>query len=86
MKKFITLVAMIALATGGFALARTPAKDCGGKTCNKKTVVKEAAACCTTDGSCKKEASSCTKKAGACSKKAATKKAGCTGGTCPLSK
>lgn len=76
MKKLITLVAIIALSTSGFAMSQAPASDGGAQ---KECAMKEAPSCCTTDGSCKTE--------GACGmKKNAEKAAGCAGGTCPLPK
>ena len=84
MKKFITFVALVTLATGGLADDHAAAKKgcCG--TCKKDAAV-EQAKCCTKDGSCKKEAGACAKKAGACAKEAA-EKAACSGGACAKTK
>lgn len=96
MKKIMTLIAAVALASTVFGMAKAPADDkaCGAeKTC----AVKDAASCCTTDGSCKtacaKEAKSCSKDAEACAKdaeacatKAVAEKTECAGGVCPLTK
>lgn len=84
MKKIITLVAMVVLATGDFALADAQGKKSCCGTCKKDAAV-EQAKCCTKDGSCKKEAGTCAKKAGTCAKGAA-EKAACSGGACSKTK
>lgn len=87
MKKIITLIATVALASVVFGMAKAPDGDkaCGAeKTC----AVKEVTSCCTKDGSCKTDAASAcaTKDATACTKEATEKAADCAGGTCPLTK
>ena len=91
MKKFITLVVAVALASVVFGMSKAPSGTCGA---DKACAVKEAAACCTTDGSCKtdagtcaaKKAEACADKTETCAKDAAKKAAECAGGTCPLTK
>jgi hypothetical protein len=86
MKKFIIALSVATLTVSAFAMSKTPADDsaCGA---DKACAVKEAAACCTTDGSCKTEkAVTCAKKAEADAKKAVEEKAECVGGVCPLKK
>ena len=89
MKKIITLIATVALASVVFGMAKAPAdnKACGAE---KACAIKESASCCTKDGSCKTEAAGCAKtaakEAAECAKAEAEKAAECARGTCPLPK
>ncbi|MGE4488584.1 MAG: hypothetical protein AB7E95_03450 [Kiritimatiellales bacterium] len=80
MKRLMITGFMAVLAASAFSMSKAPtdAQTCGS---DKACAVKDASSCCTADGACKDKADK------ACSmKKAAEEKAGCSGGTCPLSK
>lgn len=76
MKKLLISLSVAVLSVSAFSMSKAPA-DAGS--CDaSKTCVKDAA-CCTTDGSCKKDETKADIKA-------AEEKTGCTGGVCPLKK
>lgn len=68
MKKFIVLSAVTVMALSVFAMSKTPSEDSACDSAKKACAVKDAASCCTPDGSCKmkEECGSSMKKDGTC--------------------
>ena len=86
MKKFIIALSIATLTVSAYAMSKTPADD-SACAADKACAVKEAASCCTTDGSCKTEkVTDCAKKTAAEAAKTVEEKAECAGGVCPLKK